>query len=214
MHEEERNRTMQALTKRMIYTPDGEKTISVHANDIIELDVDVDIMTVSAFYRNYHNTRGTLFEALYMQNIDVPLMANYPEIDLREQCNIWLSKETSSSAKLPIKRIGCIEMSSSPLDGGDWRKWEDTMLISIKAYFRMLEIASIMGIGIERIILPPLGSGKQRIPVDFIMPPVINECIRFLKNNNAAKEIMIVTNNHSIAFNIAKILEQYMVPEK
>ena len=54
---------MQALTKRMIYTPDGEKTISVHASDIIEVDVDIDIMTVSAFYRNYHNTRLTIKES-------------------------------------------------------------------------------------------------------------------------------------------------------
>lgn len=198
---------MQALTRKTIFTQYGEKTISVHACDIRDLDVDVDIMTVSAFYRNYNNTRGTLFEALYSQNIDISSMASNPEIDLRKQCNIWLSGETSSAAKLPIKRVGCIEMSTFSIDRSNWKKQEETMLSSIQAYFRMLEIASIMGISVERIVLPALGTGSQRISAEFVMTPLLNECIRFLKNNEAAKHIMIVTHNHQIAFKFATALE-------
>ena len=199
---------MQALTKKTIDTQSGEKTISVHACDIRDLDVDVDIMTVSSFYRNYEPTRGTLFAALHGKNIDVQKLAESPEIDLREQCNIWLSKETSDTAELPIKRVGCIEMSAYSEDQSDWRNREATMLASIQAYFRMLDIASIMGIKIERIVLPVLGAGSQRISSDFIMTPLLNECIRFLKNNSDVRHIMIVTYDHPTAFKFAMTLER------
>lgn len=71
----------------------------------------------------------------------------------------------------------------------------------------MLEIASIMGISIGRIVLPALGTGNQGISVDFVMTPLLNECIRFLKNNEAANDIMIVTHNHQTAFKFAMALE-------
>lgn len=198
---------MQALTRKTISTQHGEKTISVHACDIRELDIDVDIMTVSAFYRNYANIRGTLFYALFSQNIDISILAQNPEIDLRKQCNIWLSKETSGDATLPIKRIGCIETSLYAADRNSRLKQDALLLSSIQAYFRMLEIASIMGIRIERIVLPAIGTGNQNISADLIITPLLNECIRFLKNNGAAKHIMIVTHNHQIAFKFAMALE-------
>ena len=166
---------MQALTEKIISTQFGEKMISVHACNIRDIDIDVDVMTISSFYRNYINARGTLIDALFGQNIDISAMAQKPEIDLREQCNIWLSKETSSAARLPIRRIGCIEMSSVYVDKSSWNKQEERMLVSIQAYFRMLEIASIMGIRIERIVLPALGAGNQRISTDLIMTPLLNE---------------------------------------
>ena len=199
---------MQALITKTVYTQDGNKTISVHVCDIRDIDVDIDVMTVSSFYRDYYNTKGTLFEALYDNNMDVSAMARDPEIDLRDQCNIWLSKQTSYSAKLPIKRVGCIEMSSYSVDGSSWREQEETMLASIQAYFRMLDIASIMGITVERIALPILGSGNQKISADFIRTPMLNECIRFLKNNSSVKHIMIVTHNQPMAFKFAMALEQ------
>lgn len=198
---------MQALIQKTIFTQSGEKTISVHACDIRDLDVDVDIMTVSAFYRDYTNVRGTLFGALADQNIDISSMAPDPEIDLRKQCNIWLSKETSDEALLPIKRIGCIETGRYYAGRDGLKKKEEMMLASIQAYFRMLEIASIMGISVEQIVMPAIGTGNQRISADLIITPLLNECIRFLKNNGTSRHIMIVTRNHAIAFKFAMALE-------
>ena len=79
---------MQALIEKTISTQDGEKTISVHACDIRDLDISVDVMTVSAFYRSYEPTKGTLFHALLSKNIDVDALAEAPAFDLRTQCNI------------------------------------------------------------------------------------------------------------------------------
>ena len=199
---------MQALTARTFYVEGVEKTLSVHACDIREIDVPVDVMTVSAFYRDYHATKGTLFEALLSRNIDVRAMAASPEIDLREQCNIWLSGEVTAPAGIPVRRVGCIEMSSYSADRSSWRNQEATMLASIQAYFRMLDIASIMGISVSRIVLPILGAGRQKISAELIMTPMLNECIRFLKSNSSVRHIMIVTNNQQNAFRFGMMLEQ------
>ena len=43
---------MQALTEKIISTQFGEKMISVHACNIRDIDIDVDVMTISSFYRN------------------------------------------------------------------------------------------------------------------------------------------------------------------
>ena len=199
---------MQALTQKIINTQDGEKTISVHACDIRTLDVAVDVMTVSAFYRNYAPTRGTLFGALADKNIDIHKLSVDPEIDLREPCNIWLSRETPRASQLPIRRVGCIEMSSYSRDRNSWQMQAASMLASVQAYFRMLDIASIAGIPIERIVLPILGTGNQQISADLIMTPMLNECVSFLKNNHHVRHIMIVTYNQALAFKFGMMLEQ------
>ena len=198
---------MQSLIKKVIPSSAPTKTVSVHACDIQDLDIDVDIMTVSSFYRDYSPAKGTLFEALSGEGIDIQALANTPMIDLREACNVWLSREVPGSAKLPIKRIGCIEMSSYTRDRSAWREEGTLMINSIRAYFKMLDIASIMGVSVERIIMPILGTGSQRISSDFVMTPILNECIQFLKNNHSARHIMIVTRNQEQAFRFGMQLE-------
>lgn len=198
---------MQSLIKKTIQFGEIQKTVSVHACDIRDLDIDVDIMTISSFRRNYYPAKGTLFEALTGENIDVQALADVPAIDLREPCNVWLSREVSGSARLPIKRIGCIEMSTYTHDRSAWREQEASMLNSIRAYFKMLDIATIMGISVERIIMPILGTGSQKISPDFVMTPILNECIQFLKNNHSARHIMIITRNQEDAFRFGMQLE-------
>ena len=198
---------MQSLIKKTIMSGEIQKTVSVHACDIRELDIDVDIMTVSSFYRDYYPTDGTLIEALACKGIDVQALADIPTIDLREPCNIWLSREVSGFTELPIKRIGCIEMSTCTHDRSAWRKQGALMLNSIRSYFKMLEIAAIMGISVERIIMPILGTGSQRISSDFVMTPILNECIQFLKSCHSARHIMIVTRDHETAFRFGMQLE-------
>ena len=203
-----RSKMMNTLNSKTIMTSQGEKTLSVHVCDIRNLNENVDVMTVSAFYRDYNPVQGTLLEALNEKRIDVASISMDPEIDLRTQCNIWLSKEIDASAQLPIKRIGCIEMGQYSPDRKFWMSHEDKILASIRAYFRMLDIASIMGISLETIALPILGTGSQGISTEFIVSPLLNECCGFLKRNTAVNRLMVITNNHSSAFKFAMRLEQ------
>ena len=197
---------MQSLTSKTVTTMTGDKEISVHACNILELDEPIDIMTISAFYRNYEPTPGTLLEALKQREIDIEALALEPEIDLRKQCGIWLSGQIPA-ARLPIGRIGCIEMSPYERDRSGWHSREKQIISSIQAYFRLLDIASLMGLPMETVGIPVLGGGSQRISVDLVTRPIMNECMRFLKSNDAVRQIRIITNNHRQAFHFAQTLE-------
>ena len=197
---------MDCLTEKTIYTTYGEKSISVHVMDILKLDEELDVMTVSAFYHSYSPNKGTMMDALLKSNMSVYELSKNPEIDLRNTANVWLSKETDNPS-LPIHRIGCIEMSPVSIGRDAWKEREERILSSIKAYFRMLEIASLSGIKIETIGLPILGAGMQRISHELIMIPVLNECIKFLENNEMAKKIHIISINQGLAYQFAKTID-------
>ena len=198
---------MDGLIVKQIETKYGIKTISVHVMDIKELSEHLDIMTVSAFYRDYAPVPRTMIRALDDCGISVAKLSKNPEIDLREFCNIWLSEELVG-AELPVGRIGCIEMSSP---SGNCIDNEGQMLSSIQSYFRMLDLASLSGIRIETVGLPILGGGNQQIPMEMITIPVINECIRFLKNNECVQKIRIITSNEEQALKFARVLKESYV---
>lgn len=193
---------MDPLNKKTIRTIDGVKTISVYACDILSFDEPIDIMTLSSFYRDYDPVQGTLFGALKSGNIDARKLASDPEIDLRQPGNIWLSREIDDTV-LPIRRIGCIESSKT-----NWKEREKSLIISLQLYFKMLEMASLLGIKMNTIGLPVLGGGNQNMSVDILAIPVLNECIQFLKNNKEVKEIKIITRNQNQAFKFAMTLER------
>lgn len=197
---------MDSMTEKIIHTRYGEKKIAVHVMDILNLDEELDVMTVSAFYHSYSPNRGTMMEALLKGNISVYELSKKPEIDLRKNVNTWLSQEIDNPA-IPIRRVGCIEMSPVSAERDAWKNREDQILSSIRAYFHMLEIASLSGIKIETIGLPILGAGMQNISLELIMIPVLNECITFLENNEQAKIIHIITTNQGQAYQFAKTID-------
>ena len=205
---------MKPLNSKTIHTPSGEKTVEVRVMDIRDLREHLDVMTFSCFYHGYHPTRGTLLGAFYEKNISVEQSAKNPYIDLRESSNIWLSRQLKDQ-KLPIDRIGCIEMSSYREEENNWRKKEGEILHSIQSYFRMLDIASLAGVKIETIGFPILGGGNQNVPQELVTIPVLNEISRFLKENEYVKRIIVLTHNQEQAFQFAMSMERsYMFVEE
>ena len=198
---------MNTLTEKTIHTQDGEKTISVHVCDILDLDEPLDVMTLSCFYRDYQPVPGTLFGALAKVGIQVIDLGKEPQIDLRKPCNIWLSGEIGES-RLPIRRIGCIESSSGYRDKNRAVSREEQMITSLQAYFRMLDIASIAGVEMKTVGLPILGGGNQSMDIEKMAVPVINESLGFLKTNRAVQSIRIITRNQGQAFRFGMALEQ------
>ena len=196
---------MNALYSTKIYTPYGFKNISVYAEDVLNFSHEIDILTTSAFYRSYSPTPRTLFYSLYLSGIDMQMLADNPFIDLREACNIWLSKELYKS-NTKIKRIGCIEMTPYTFEHSNFVGREQEILNSIKAYFKMLDIAAISGVKIETIAMPLLGAGNQNISKNLTLIPIINECVDFLKRNAAVKNIFFIDINPANAFHLAHIL--------
>jgi len=175
---------MKNIYSTTIQTKYGDKEICVKHGNIITLEDNIDILTISAFQRNYFPTVGTMYKALYDCNIDVDKESLNPLYDLRDNCNIWLSKDIHNS-KIPVKRIGCIEMEYD----FKWNLNEDKMLQSITAYFHMLDLASAMDMEMDTIAMPMLGTGSQDLDTSLIVIPILTECINFLKRNKKVKKI-------------------------
>lgn len=194
-----------ALNRKTIQTMYGDKTIAVHVMNIGELDEPLDIMTASSFYYDYSPVPRSLMRALRDGGISVMELSTHPEIDLRKTAHVWLSQEIQD-ADLPIKRIGVMELTDYRENRTGQSRGEQIIAV-IQSYFRMLEIAAMNGIKVERIGLPIVGGGHQKISLDLILIPVLNECVNFLKNNEQVKEIHVITQRQPMAYQFAKALD-------
>ena len=194
---------MNPIYSTRINTDQGEKVIAVYNCDLLDFDEPIDILTTSAFVGSYAPVPRTLFYALHRAGISVSSLAERPEIDLREFCGVWLSRQIEGSSTA-ISRIGCIEMA----DLFSLRSPEQNNLInSIKAYFRMLDTAEVYDIPMGSVALPLLGSGNQHISARLTMIPIINECVAFLKRNGSVKRICFIERSAEKAELIANSLQ-------
>ena len=198
---------MDPLHTAWISTDYGIKSIKVFCDDISHFDENIDILTTSAFMNCYHPTPKTVFESLYDIGISVEQLAINPFMDLRKSCNAWLSQEIFPTNKF-IHRIGCIELLGFYSGLLDSYQFEQAIINSIRAYFKMLDIAAIYGVKMETIALPLLGSGRQRIESSLIFIPLLNECISFLKRNCDSKQIYFIEINKEKAELIANYLKK------
>ncbi|MBE6588528.1 MAG: toll/interleukin-1 receptor domain-containing protein [Ruminococcaceae bacterium] len=196
---------MNALYTAEISTAFGTKSISVIAMNILDVDEEIDILTTSAFLRSYAPTPKTMFAALSCAGISVQDLSADPEIDLRELCNVWLSKEITGAG---IKRIGCVEMSRYTPDRSGIYGNEQAILNAIKAYFQMLDVAATGGIRMKTVALPLLGAGRQEISGNLTLLPILNECVDFLKRNGAVERILFIDINQSNAFRLAQVMSR------
>lgn len=196
---------MDLLHSATISTIHGDKNISVFAGNILDINEDIDILTTSAFYGSYSPIPKTLFAALYSVGIDMYELQTDPLIDLREQCNIWISKTIEPATN--IKRIGCVEMSPYTPTRTLQQDSITQMLRSLKAYFRMLDIVATMGVKMDTVAMPLLGAGSQRISSDLTMLPILKEYVDFLKRNEAVKHIYFIDLNYERAAQFANLLK-------
>ena len=189
---------MEELYTAKISTAHGEKSISVIWGSATELGERIDVMTTSAFKREYSPVPTTLLGALYRIGIDVAELSLDPYLDLRNICDVWLSKEIEGN----IGRIGCIEMRGwNPNANGK-------VLRNIKAYFQLLDIAATSGVAMKTVAMPLLGAGLQRISSDLTLIPIINECIAFLRRNESCEKIIFVEINPTRAGDFANALRK------
>ena len=88
---------------------------------------------------------------------------------------------------------------------------EGQIIAVIQSYFRMLEIAAMNGVQIEKVGMPIFGSGHQRISLELSLIPILNECTNFLKNTEQVKEIHIITNRQQNAYKFTRALDENYV---
>lgn len=192
---------MKTLYERKIATAHGEKLVTVVSGDVLAIGEEIDVLTVSAFAREYTPTPSSLFGVMYNVGIDISALAENPYIDLRDRCDVWLSAKIDTECG--IGRIGCVELRpfieknalQNPLD-------------AIRAYFSMLDVAAISGASMKTLAMPLLGAGDQGVSSSLTLIPIVNECLSFLKRNNACEKIIFFDIREERAAEFATALSE------
>lgn len=196
---------MEPLVSKYIKTDFGMKEISVFHEDICNLQKNIDVLVLSSFKDAYAPVEGSVIGAIWQQhNINVEVLAMHPVIDLRSVCGVWISKQFKSSAY--FNRIACVEIKHSRDELLNIQV-KTSIFSAIRSLFYSLMIASVNNIPIETIAIPALGANAQSLGMDIIMPPLLNECISFLKQCRSVKNIILYETSPSKAFKMAKMVD-------
>ncbi len=191
---------MKRLYERKINTAHGEKTVCVLAGNLLEMEERIDVLTVSAFAGGYEPIPNTLFGALLKVGINVQELAKSPFLDLRQACDVWISEEVHGKS-LQIGRIGCVEMMDYLRDTA-----LDNPIEAIRAYFHLLDLATIAGAECATLAMPLLGAGLQGVSARLTLIPIVNECVGFLKRNPSCEKIIFFDINEQRAASFAETL--------
>lgn len=99
--------------------------------------------------------------------------AEHAEIDCRKLKNYWVSQPLNNK----FGRLGCIELLDLNNRTDEQVK---TLCKLFSTFYDMLVNMEQLGIAPSKVILPVLGSGNQNIELCYIIPPLINQCMRAL----------------------------------
>jgi len=132
-----------------------------------------DILVVSAYPGNYITISGTLMAALYDKGISVEDMAREKEVNLVDELGCWLSKPLSpeQQQKLNFRRILCFEPYTHTVA-------PETVVGNI---FRCINTFAFDKHN-NTIAMPVLASGNQKVPLEKMMPAIIDAAIFWLEN--------------------------------
>ncbi|HVQ13152.1 MAG TPA: toll/interleukin-1 receptor domain-containing protein, partial [Vicinamibacterales bacterium] len=162
----------------------------------------VDALVVSAFPYSYTPDPGTLFQALLAHGLDMQEVAQSKEEDQRSRLGCWISRPlpTALAQKFNFRRIVCFEprypafVTASGFDG---RSIEQT----VGFVFRCLNNFVIPETSadtdredyeIARIAMPLLATGNQGVPVDALLPELLDAAIFWLEEGLPIERLKIV----------------------
>lgn len=162
----------------------------------------IDVLVVSAFPNSYTPNPGTLFASLNQQGLDMQkIAAQGKEEDQRDHLGCWLSRELPNdlAARLRFKRILCFEPSYPPFLENSHLEADD-IPASVAYVFRCLNHFIVPGHGsggsldfhISSVAMPLLATGNQRVPVDQLLPRLLEAAIFWLEQGLPLERLNIV----------------------
>ena len=179
---------------------DGKnKSIRFLRGDITQGSRYYDVLVCSAYKNIYASVPGTLISSLLFKGISVTELSYDRELDL-SQLGAWMSKETKGS----FSRIAVIEL----LEFNKTVTQEYIENSNLKGAFYtlrfLLEQAALRGIPVRKIILPILGTGNQKIDLNYIAAPLMKQCLLALHSIPELEEIDICDLNREKIDSLAK----------
>jgi hypothetical protein len=192
---------MQLLSQITIPTGKKNAAIQLLLGDLSAIPKEhaVDILVVSAFPNDYMALKGSLFLALQNKGLSVQTLAANKQIDLVAQLGCWLSAPlpTEQKNKFNFKKILCFEPqyhSSEP----------QTIVGNI---FRCINTFAFDEEN-DEIAMPVLATGYQKVPIQKMLPPLLENAIFWLQNGLPLKCIKLVLYRQEQADAALPIFEQ------
>lgn len=164
----------------------GSKSIELVHGDITALDVDIDVLTFSAFCGSYAPTRGTIIRALMEKGTDVRKYALKPELDLRSSKGVWMSSEISND-DIKATRLACLEI---PYEKEIFS--EEYIKEQINSLFGMIAAAEYCGISVGSIAIPLFGGNNTDVDHDMMLSCIMEESKKALKSIRGFEKVVIV----------------------
>lgn len=142
-----------------------------------------DILVVSAFPGDYRPIPNTLMAAFNEKKLDIGELAKTKEIDLVSQLGCWLSEplDADQQRKFNIKQVLCFEPGAS-IHG------DQTIVGNI---FRCINTFAFDE-NIHVVTMPVVASGNQKIPLEKMLPALLDAAIFWLESGLPLNVIKLV----------------------
>lgn len=165
---------MPLLNQVDVPTSHGWRRIELRAGDITQPDpgCEPDVLVVSSFRNSYAPTQGSVIGQLKSRfGISVEELAKNPAHRI-DDGDAWLSLRLPETA--PFKQLACVEFLSGHNDlSAPLGASIENVKRSIRAIFGLLAVAEINGLPVERVAMPMLGTGKQGLSLDAVLPSIV-----------------------------------------
>ena len=149
-----------------------------------------DILVMSAFPGDYIALRGSLIYALNDKGLSVEALALEKETDLRNQLHCWLSNPLSlaDQQKFNFKKILCFEPGEKIKEPHE----------SVDDIFRCINTFAFDEEN-NVLAMPIIGTGYQQVPIQKMLPALLQACCFWLKNGLPLRCIKLVVHSNEKA---------------
>jgi hypothetical protein len=169
-------------------TPHGWRSIELREGDITSPDPNTlpDVLVVSSFKGQYEPIPNTVIGCLKSRlGLSVKKLAEEPEYQIGSR-DAWMTHRLDPH--IPFQRLVCVEM----LDFfGPKVDSEHALKRAVRSLFGLLAVAEINEVPIQRIAMPMLGTGNQRLGIDVVMPWIIETVSKLLGNLSTVQAVQI-----------------------
>lgn len=175
------------------------RTIRLINGDMSKSDETYDIAACSAFRGDYGAAYGTLIGALLAnKGISVRKLASDCQLDFKEQGG-WLSKELDNS----FKRILCVEI----IDAYHYATTDHSKVIrgSFSTLRFLLEQTQTYDIPLKNLALPILGTGHQRLEIEYVVPPLISNIMGIFHSVDQLEKVDVYEINEKKAYRLKEL---------
>jgi len=160
---------------------------------------EVDVLVVSAFPNSYTPNSGTLFASLKQRGLDVEEVAARKDIDERKRLGCWLSEplEPELVRRFHFSRILCFEPSHPEFlenSGVQVDQIEEQVGFVFRCLnsFVIPDLEGRRNLAISRVAMPLLATGNQAVPLESLLPRLLEAACFWLEHGLPIDELKIV----------------------